>query len=170
MPKTLANLRALNIKDIDINEAKSHFDLPIEDLFQTKRDLISALSETKAQLLNLLSGDDAFPVWRGMTCDREWAVGVEQDDDVGQSWAWSVEGALKGSGLGMDGEDGVVVEGLVDQAYIDWGLTIAVNTFHPEEREIVVSDPSQVTLSRILAWPSKDVIRVFGETAQSPRR
>lgn len=161
MPKTLETLRATDVRKIDLDEAQRHFDLPVDEQFASKRDLISGLSSTRAQLLALFKGSDSIEVWRGMICDREWALSVQQGDDVGDSWAWQKEGALKGSSLDRTEAAGVVIQGVVDESDIDWELTIAVGTFHEAEFEIVITDPSAVTLTTIVEWPSGETIRDF---------
>lgn len=71
MPKTLQNLRAVDVRNIDLDEARRHFDLPVEEQFASRKDLISGLSATKAQLIALFKSSDAIEVWRGMSCDRD---------------------------------------------------------------------------------------------------
>jgi hypothetical protein len=161
MSRTLETLRGVDVRKIDLDEAQRHFDLPVAEQFASKRDLISGLSSTKAQLLSLFKGSNSIEVWRGMNCDREWALSVQQGDDIGDSWAWQKEGALKGSSLDRTGADGVLIKGVIDESDIDWELTIAVGTFHEDEFEIVIADPSAVTLTSIVEWPSGDMIRDF---------
>lgn len=168
MPKTLQNLRAVDVRNIDLDEARRHFDLPVEEQFASRKDLISGLSATKAQLIALFKSSDAIEVWRGMSCDGDWALAVSQGDDVGDSWAWQEEGALKGSSLDQKGAVGVIVKGVVDEADIDWEMTIAVGTFHEAECEIVIADPSAVTLTAIIEWPSKEIIRDFTQEPSPP--
>ncbi len=168
MSKTLQTLRAIDVRNIDLDEARRHFDLPIEEQFASRKDLISGLSATKAQLIALFKSSDAIEVWRGMSCDEDWALAVSQGDDVGDSWAWQEEGALKGSSLDHKGAEGVMVKGVVDEADIDWEMTIAVGTFHEAEYEIVVADPSAVTLTTIVKWPSRDTIRDFSQEPSLP--
>jgi hypothetical protein len=163
MPKTLESLRSIDVRKIDLDEARRHFDLPIDEQFASKRELTSGLATTKAQLISLFKESDSIEVWRGMNCDRDWAMSVEQGSDVGESWAWQMDGALKGSGLEQNGANGVVIHGAVDEADIDWETTIAVATFHEAEYEIVISDPSAVTLTSIVEWPSGETIRVFDD-------
>lgn len=168
MPKTLENLRSVDVRKIDLDEARRHFDLPIEDQFSSRRELISGLSATKAELIALFKENDTIRVWRGMDCDREWAVNAQQGDDVGHSWAWQKDGALKGSGLDHPSASGVIVEGIVDESDIDWEMTIAVNTFHEAEYEIVISVPASVTLASITEWPSGEIVQTFEELVSSP--
>jgi hypothetical protein len=168
MPKTLETLRAIDVRKIDLDEAQRHFDLPIDEQFASRRDLISGLSATKAQLLSLFKGSDSIEVWRGMSCDRDWALTVEQGDDVGDSWAWREEGALKGSSLDQAGASGVMIKGVVDESDVDWELTIAVSTFHEAEFEIVVADPSAVSLTSITELPSRETVRDFMQEPSGP--
>lgn len=168
MPKTLETLRAIDVRKIDLDEAQRHFDLPIDDQFASRRDLISGLSATKSQLLSLFRGNDTIEIWRGMSCDREWALTVDQGADVGDSWAWREEGALKGSSLDRTGTTGVMVKGVVDESDVDWEKTISVSTFHEAEFEIVVANPSAVTLTAIIEWPSGETIRDFTHEPSGP--
>lgn len=168
MPKTLERLRSTNVREIDLDEARRHFDLPIEEQFHSHRDLMSGLSETKSQFIDLFKGSDAIEVWRGMDCDREWAGNVQPGDDLGDSWAWQQDGALKGSGLDRQTSSGVLIVGEVHESDVDWGMTIAVGTFHEDEYEIVVSDPTAVTVRRIIEWPSGEVLRDFEAEASIP--
>ena len=168
MGKTLETLRSTNVREIDLDEARRHFDLPIEEQFHSRRDLISGLSETKSQFIGLFKGSDVIEVWRGMDCDREWAAAVDPGDDLGDSWAWQKDGALKGSGLEQQMSPGVLIVGEVHESDVDWGLTIAVGTFHEDEAEIVISDPTAVTVRRIVEWPSGEVLRDFEAEANAP--
>ncbi len=167
MPKTLETLRATDVRKIDLDEARRHFDLPIEDQFYSRRDLISGLSETKSQFIGLFKGSDVIEVWRGMDCDREWAENVQPGDDIGDSWAWQKDGAIKGSGLDRM-SSGLLIVGEVHESDVDWGLTIAVGTFHEDECEIVIGNPAAVTVSRIIEWPSGEVLRDFEAEAAMP--
>jgi hypothetical protein len=168
MPKTLETLRSTDVRRIDLDEARRHFDLPIEDKFHSRRDLVSGLSATKSQFIGLFKGSDVIEVWRGMDCDREWAENVQPGDDLGDSWAWQQSGALKGSGLDQSQSSGLLVVGEVHESDVDWELTIAVGTFHEDECEIVIGNPGAVTVSRIIEWPSGAVIRDFGAEADVP--
>lgn len=168
MPKTLETLRSTNVREIDLEDARRHFDLPIEEQFHSRRDLVSGLSQTKSQYLGLFKESDVIEVWRGMDCDREWAANVELGDDIGDSWAWQKDGALKGSGLDRQMSPGVLIVGEVHESDVDWGLTIAVGTFHEDECEIVISDPTAVTVRRIIEWPSGEVLRDFEAEANAP--
>jgi hypothetical protein len=158
MPKTLENLRSLRVRDIDLEEARRHFDLPIEDQFHSRRDLISGLTSTRDNLIAMFKSSDSVPIWRGMDCDKDWADSVQPGDDLGRSWAWQLDGALKGSGLDRDGYTGVVLMALVDESDIDWEMTVAVNTFHEDECEIVLRDGCAAELKTITEWPSKEVL------------
>lgn len=168
MPKTLERLRSTNVREIDLDEARRHFDLPIEEQFYSRQDLISGLSETKSQFLGLFKGSDMIEIWRGMDCDREWAGNVQAGDDLGDSWAWQRDGALKGSGLDRRTPSGVLIVGEVHESDVDWVMTIAVGTFHEDEYEIVVADPTAVTVRRIMEWPSGEVLRDFEAEASIP--
>jgi hypothetical protein len=161
MPKTLENLRSIDVRKIDLDDARRHFDLPIEEQFSSRRDLISGLAGTKSQFINLFKGSDVIEVWRGMDCDREWAENVQPGEDLGDSWSWQQSGALKGSGLDSRVSSGVLVVGEVHESDVDWELTIAVGTFHEDESEIVIGNPSAVTVTRIIEWPSGEVVRDF---------
>jgi hypothetical protein len=168
MSKTLASLRAIDVRQIDLDEAQRHFDLSVEEQFASRRDLVSGLAATKAQLITLFKASDTVEVWRGMSCDRDWALSVSQGDNVGDSWAWQEEGALKGSSLDQRGATGVMVKGVVEESDIDWEMTIAVGTFHEAEYEIVVADPAAVTLTAIVEWPSREIIRDFTQEPSPP--
>lgn len=161
MAKTLQTLRATKVREIDLDEAQRHFDLPIEEQFSSRRDLISGLYQTKAQYISMFNDSDMIKVWRGMDCDRAWAEDVRQGDDLGDSWAWRQEGALKGSGLDTGRFPGVLIVGEVHESDVDWELSIAVGTFHEDECEIVISNPRAVTLLKIIDWPSGEVVRDF---------
>jgi hypothetical protein len=158
MPKTLETLRSLRVRAIDLENARCHFDLPIEDQFQSRRDLVSGLASTKDHLIALFKSSDSIPIWRGMDCDKEWADAVQPGDDLGCSWAWQLDGALKGSGLDREGSTGVVLMAIVDESDIDWELTVAVNTFHEAEYEIVLRDGCSADLKTITEWPSKALL------------
>jgi hypothetical protein len=161
MPKNLESLRSTDVRKIDLDEARRHFDLPIEEQFSSRRDLISGLAGTKSQFINLFKGSDVIEVWRGMDCDREWAENVQPGEDLGDSWSWQQSGALKGSGLESRVSSGVLIVGEVHESDVDWELSIAVGTFHEDECEIVIGNPSAVTVTRIIEWPSGEVLRDF---------
>jgi hypothetical protein len=167
MPKTLQTLRSTDVRKIDLDEARRHFDLPIEEQFQSRRDLVSGLTQTKNQFIGLFEDGDVIEVWRGMDCNRGWASGVNPGDDLGDSWAWQKDGALKGSGLDRS-MSGVLVVGEVHESDVDWDLTIAVGTFHEDECEIVVANPESVTVRRIIEWPSGEVLRDFEAEQAAP--
>lgn len=103
-----------------------------------------------------------------MSCDREWALAVDQGDDVGDSGAWREEGALKASSLDRIGATGVMIKGVVDESDVDWEKTISVSTFHEDEFEIVVANPPAVTFTSIIEWPSGETIRDFTHEPSGP--
>lgn len=158
MPKILPTLRAIRVKDIDLDEAQRHFDLPIEDQFSNRRDLISGLTSTRDSLIAMFKVTDTISIWRGMDCDKDWAASVEPGDDLGQSWAWQESGAIKGSGLDGYQAQGVLLFATVEEHDVDWELTIAVNTFHEDECEIVLRPDADVSLQTIHHWPSRELL------------
>lgn len=156
-------LKALNVAKIDIEAARRHFDLPIEDQFHTKSDLREGLKSTKAQLLDLLG--EAFPVtiFRGMTVSSDFVDTLGVNTAVGQSWAWADDGALKGSGLASrnpaEGEIGIVLVASALPEDINWAFTVAVNTFHEDEKEIVLDEGAKLSLQKILLVEDGRLIR-----------
>lgn len=147
-------LAALNVSKIDIDAARHHFDLPIEDQFHSKADLRAGLKATKGQLLDMLGGDARITVFRGMTVPADFIATLVPGVSLGECWAWDQDGALKGSGLssGMapQGEIGVLLIATVEPTGINWPFTVAVNTFHEDEKEIVVEEGASLVLHQVL--------------------
>jgi len=156
------DLRRLNVKTIDLDEARRHFDLPVDDQFASRADLVAGLRATRDALLDLLSDSPVIPVWRGMEVDHGWVESLAPGSELGRSWAWSRDGAAKGSGLDHGAPDGVMLAGAVGPSQVDWALTVAVNTFHEDECEIVLKEDAPVLLLRAEGWPA-GVLRDFGE-------
>lgn len=147
-------LKALNVSKIDIEEARNHFDLPIEDQFSSKAQLNQGLKSTKDQLLHMLGQDEQVTVYRGMTVPADFVDGLEPGIPVGMCWAWDRDGALKGSGLDRreapSGDVGIILVAKTDPTNINWEFTVAVNTFHEDEKEIVMVDDAHLILQKVL--------------------
>jgi hypothetical protein len=156
-------LRALNVSKIDIEEARNHFDLPIEDQFSSKAQLNQGLKATKDQLLHMLGQDELVTVYRGMTVPSGFVDELEAGIPVGMCWAWDRDGALKGSrldrGEASDGEVGIILVATTDPENVNWEFTVAVNTFHEDEKEIVMIDDSDLILQKVLLVQDGRVVR-----------
>lgn len=140
-------LRTTKVRDIDIEAAAKHLDMPM-DLSPSQ--IRAALMQTKRELLALFKGQKQITVYRGLTVERGWTP----RDGLGKSWSFTEHGALKGSGLSYwrpthDDDLGVVIMGEVSMNDIDWPTTIAVNTMHPDEMEIVVEDGANVLVRKV---------------------
>lgn len=137
------SLRQVRIKDINLDDAQRHFDLPTEG--QIAGSMSRALAASKAGLLQLFKGETVITIYRGFDIPVE-----ELDiDHLGISWAWNPDGAIKGSGLGTANTTGILLTGIVDEAMVDWHLTIAVNAFHEDEQEVVLHHGVAVTIKTI---------------------
>jgi hypothetical protein len=138
-----SSLRTIQINDIDLDAAARHFDLPIEG--QVAGSMRRALSATKAGLVRLFKGQTHIRIYRGLD------VSVDELNvvNLGIAWAWGEEGAIKGSGIGSSNQTGIILTGEVAEPDVDWGSTIAVNTFHEEEQEIVLQHGVQVKILSI---------------------
>lgn len=147
-------LKALNTSRIDIDGARHHFDLPIEDQFSSKAQLNQGLKATKEQLLDVLGDDDSITVFRGMTVEADFVGTLESGLPVGKCWAWASEGALKGSGLDRrdPGGDmiGIILVAKTSPENVNWEFTVAVNTFHEDEQEIVMLEDADLSLQKVL--------------------
>lgn len=156
-------LKALNIAEIDIDSARDHFDLPIEDQFRSKFELRQGLKTTKEQLLNLLGNTPYVTVFRGMTVCADFMNTLEPKMPVGRCWAWEQDGALKGSGLDsggtLEGDIGIILVATSNPDDINWAFTVAVNTFHEDEKEIVMTDDTSLSLQKILLVENGKIIR-----------
>lgn len=160
-------LRTLSARAIDIVAAREHFDLPVEDQFASRKDLVSALEGVRRELADLFDGMEAVPVWRGLLAQAGDLPDDMEGHDFGSCWSWSREGALKGSGL-SEQSGGLLLEGAVHVDEVDWATTVAVNAFHEDEAEIVVPDGSAVAVSRIVSWPSEEVLFDRGRETDGP--
>jgi hypothetical protein len=147
-------LKALNVAKIDVDAARVHFDLPIEDQFRSKAELRQGLRLTKEQLLHLFGDEPYVTVFRGMTVPLDFVDTIQARAPVGQCWAWADDGALKGSGLGsgnLAGSNlGIILVAFVHPKDINWEFTVAVNTFHEDEKEIVVNEDAGLLLQKVL--------------------
>lgn len=156
-------LKALNIAEIDIDAARDHFDLPIEDQFRSKSELRQGLKSTKDQLLHLLGDTPHIAVYRGMTVPADFMDTLEPKIPVGRCWAWDQDGALKGSGLdsggASEGDIGIILVATSDANDVNWAFTVAVNTFHEDEKEIVMADDASLSLQKILLVENGKIIR-----------
>lgn len=156
-------LKTLNISEIDIEAARDHFDLPIEDQFHSKAELRQGLKSTKEQLLDLLEDTPHLIVFRGMTVSADFMDTLEPQMPVGRCWAWEQDGALKGSGLDScetpEGDIGIILVATSNADHINWAFTVAVNTFHEDEKEIVMADDASLLLQKVMLIENGKVIR-----------
>ena len=147
-PAPLQALRSVDVSDIDVEEARRHFDLPIDDQMDG-RSIRGHLSGTKKALLALFKGKREIEVWRGMSVPDGWAEGLDAGDPLGTCWAWSEGGAMRGSGFdarsGLD-DGSVLLRGRVSPDHVDWPTTIAVNAFSESENEVVLLPDAVILL------------------------
>jgi hypothetical protein len=139
---TEASLASVKISDIDLQSAAEHFDLPYGDQFASKRALMSGLRETQKQFVGLFGRQSRLMIFRGMDVDPDWATKLQPGDELGVSWAWQAEGAHRF----MTGSNPVLLQGEININDVNWELTIAVNTFRPDEMEIVLEPRAEITL------------------------
>lgn len=149
LAENLSSLKAVKISDINIDEALWHFDLP-SDI--PRAEMRAAFKQTKLELLNLFKGMSSIVIYRGLIVEPDWKP---EDRGLGKSWSWDVEGAMLGSGVKYwtntpNKDMGVILKGEISPQYIDWEMTIAVNAFHEDEREIVVKEGSPVMVKAIV--------------------
>lgn len=145
-------LRQLNVADIDVDAAAHHFGLPIADQFSGS--VRRALSASKRDLLALFGKQSDISIYRVLDIPLH----ELNTSEVGVCWAWSTEGALKGSGLSSRGNrTGILLAGRVDAAEVNWELTVAVNAFHEDEAEIVLIEGATVTLDAVYAAKGAEV-------------
>lgn len=151
-PSPLQSLSAVKVAEIDVEEARRHFDLPIED--QMGRGSVRGhLSGTKKALLALFRGRREIEVWRGMDVPDGWVDGLRPGAPLGSCWAWSEDGAMRGSGFDARAslDDGsVILRGRVSPENVDWSTTIAVNAFSEGENEIVLLPWAVVALDSVV--------------------
>lgn len=151
--ESLAALKAVKISDIDIDEALKHFDIPVGDV--SPREMRAAFKQTKLELINLFKGMGTIVIYRGLIVDPSWTPENSSYDGLGKSWAWDVDGALKGSGIKYwtnkpNGDLGLMIKAEVSPQYIDWETTIAVNSFHEDEQEIVVKSGAPIKVTSMV--------------------
>lgn len=148
------DVRAARISDIDIDDAIRHFDMPVDI---SRSDMKRAFAETKRQFAAMFKGQKTIKVYRGLIVEDGW----KPSDGLGRSWSFDEVGALKGSGLSSHRNEtdrngkhpkgfGVMLIGEVSADDIDWLTTIAVNSFHEEEREIVIEEGSPVLIKAVI--------------------
>ncbi len=151
-PPPLRALRSVKVSDIDVGEARRHFDLPIDDQMDG-RSIRGHLSGTKEALLALFKGRREIKVWRGMDVPEGWVEGLESGDSLGTCWSWSESGAMRGSGFdsrsGLD-QGSVLLRGRVSPDHVDWPTTIAVNAFSEGENEIVLLPEAEILLDSVV--------------------
>lgn len=133
------SLRSTKIADIDFDDAIRHHDLPDAGGISDYR---QAFKDVKADLAQLFAKQKMLTIYRAVVVD----VSELDTDRTGISWAWEAEGALRGSAIGNTETSGLLLEGRVATAQVNWHLTIAMNAFDPDEREIVLVRGASVTL------------------------
>lgn len=140
-------LRSSKAADIDIDDAMRHFDMPVD---MSRRDMRAAFAATKKQFIQMFKGQRTITVYRGLTVPHDW----QPEDGLGRSWAFAVDGAMKGSGLRYwrrnNDEMGVIMVGEVSIDDVDWLTTIAVNAFHEDEMEIVIREGAPVLVKQVV--------------------
>jgi len=141
------DLRATKTKDIDVDDAIRHFDLPVD---MSRADMKRAFAATKQQFLDMIGSAKTLTIYRGLQVEAGW----KPRDGLGRSWAFGEYGAMKGSGLSYwkpthEDDLGVLMVGEVSINDIDWLTTIAVNAFHEDEMEIVVNEGAHVLVKEV---------------------
>lgn len=138
-------LRQVQVRDIDVDSALHHVDLPVADVYPNRVALVRGLSATKANLLRLFGKVQTLTVWRAL----EAGLDKLELDDLGQCWSWSSEGALHGSGLDRRERAGILLRVLVSAEEVDWDTTVVANAFSPDEQEVVLQPGADVTLLEV---------------------
>lgn len=135
------SLRSVKIADIDLDAAMRHHDLPDAGIV----DYRAAMRASKAELATMFARQQTIEIYRVIVTD----LANLDLDDLGISWAWDSDGALKGSGVGHGNQTALLISATVDEAYVNWHYTIAMNAFDPEEQEIVLRDGAPIKLISI---------------------
>jgi hypothetical protein len=133
------SLRGSKIADIDFDDAVRHHDLPDAGGITDYR---QAFKDAKADLARMFARQKVLTIYRALVTD----ISELDTDRTGIAWAWEAEGALRGSDIGKTDTSGLLLEGRVATTQVNWHLTIAMNAFDPEEREIVLVRGASVTL------------------------
>jgi hypothetical protein len=135
-------LRNTDIKSIDVDDAIQHFDLPVD---MNRADMRHAFTETKKAFMAMFRGQNTVTIYRAIDVEGGW----QPANGLGASWAYDAEGGF----MEKEARDGwIVLVGEVSVDDVDWATTIAVNTFHEDEREIVVERGSPVLLRQMLRF------------------
>lgn len=143
---TKSRLSSVIVKNIDVGAAAEHFDLPYEDQFASKRQLNSGLLQTKRSFQHIFKGKKTIRAFRGLSVDETWMERLNPGDELGKCWAWDMEGAER---FARDPGSVIIIADILADL-VDWETTIAVNTFHPDERELVIDDYADIILVDIL--------------------
>jgi hypothetical protein len=152
--KVREDIGKINTKEIDVDHSIKHFDMPVD---LPRSQMKAAFAETKRQFVKMFKGQSKIKIYRGLIVKDDWMP----TDKLGISWAYDSEGAMKGSGLksfknvaNRDGKYsegmGVILVGEVAISDVNWLTTIAVNSFHEEEMEIVVEEGAPIFVQKVV--------------------
>jgi len=145
-------LARLKISDIDIDDAKRHFDVPLDGQFSSHQAMVSGFRETKKELISLFGNMTSIPVWRAIILEYGWKP--LKGKPLGRSWAWDKDGACYATGITNSrartysdaGDRAYILSGSVSPKSVDWAMTVACNTFQEREQEIVVFEGEEILL------------------------
>lgn len=140
-----SKLASVKVRDIDVDAATAHFDLPYEDQFSSKREMISGFTETKKAFQKIFKGQSIIRVYRGMTVDADWISNLNPGDELGKCWAWDAAGAERFA----VGQGGIILVANIHVDDVDWDTSIVTNTIHPDEHEITLEDYADIELLEI---------------------
>lgn len=142
---TETKLKSVKVRDIDVDAAVAHFDLPYEDQFSSKREMLSGFTETKKSFQKIFKGQSIIRVYRGMTVDSDWVSNLQPGSELGKCWAWDTSGAERFA----VGKGGIILVANIHVDDVDWGTSIVANTIHPDEHEITLEDYADIELLEI---------------------